>query len=155
MLKAHALRGMCTALGQVLVDHLDPWRRPTQRHGPLDQLILASRTFTVVHQLARGRLPDVDIRQLRTVRIGNLMAYLGPNHGCAPLLPEPGHPASAESGRRGIGPVAAARWGPGCSIRAGAPHNSSRGTVGGALTTRRVRAGAVSWCISSLPVSIA
>src|SRR6266702_8204949 len=116
---------MCPTLGQVLVDNLDSWRRPAQCHGTLDQLILPCRAFTVVPQLTRSRLADIDIRELRTVRIGDLMTYLRPDHDCMPFPPWPGHPASAESGRRGMGPVAAARWGPGCSTSSGgsSPHH--------------------------------
>src|SRR5437016_662347 len=129
MLEAHTLRGMSPTLGQVLIDNLDSWGRPTQGHGPFNELILAGRTFAMVQQLARGRLPDVDIGELRPMRIGDLGARMCRSHGCSPFLQQSGHPASAESGRRGIGPVAAAHVRRGGSTRWGAPDDSPRGTV--------------------------
>src|SRR5712692_1452317 len=146
MLEAHALRGIRTTLGQILVDDVDPCRGSAERHGALDQLILPSRAFTVVDQLARSRLPDVDIGQVRTVRISDLGARVCSYHGCSPARSRPGYSASAGSGRRGSGPAAAACVHPGSSTGSRTPGDSPRGTV---------RAGAVSWCISSLPVSIA
>src|SRR5215470_15047599 len=129
MLEAEALRGIRPTFGQVLVDNLDPWCRPTQGHGSRDELILAGRTFAVVHQLARGRLPDVDIGELRTMRIGDLGDRVCRSHSGSPWLQQSGHPTSAESGRRGIGPVAAAHVRRGGSIMVGAPGDSLRGTV--------------------------
>src|SRR5215471_15995430 len=99
MLETQALRGMWSTLGQVLVNNLDPWSWPTQGHSTLDEFILPGCTFTVVHQLARSRLSDVDIRQLRTMRIGDLEARVCRSHGCSPLLQWPAYPASAGSGR--------------------------------------------------------
>src|SRR5215470_3359317 len=129
MLEAEALRGIRPTFGQVLVDNLDPWGRPTQGHGPRDELILSSRTFAVVQQLARSRLPDVDIGELRTMRIGDLGARVRRSHGCSPWRQQPRHPASAESGRRGIGPVAAEYVCRDGSTMVEALGDSPRGTV--------------------------
>src|SRR5215471_19638696 len=129
MLEAHALRSIGPTLGEVLVDNLDPWCWPPQGHGTRDELILAGRTFAVVQQLARGRLPDVDIGELRTMRIGDLGARVRRSHGCSPWRQQPRHPASAESGRRGIGPVAAEYVRRVGSTMVEAPGDSPRGTV--------------------------
>src|SRR6516164_8055877 len=129
MLKAHALRGIGPTLGQVLVDNLDPWCWPTQCYGTRDELILSGRTLAVMQQLARGRLPDVDIGELRTMCISDLGARVCRSHSCSPGLQESGHPTSAESDRRGSGPVAAAHVRRGGSTMVGAPGDSLRGTV--------------------------
>src|SRR5215831_5755650 len=129
MLEAHPLRGLRATLGQVLVDNLDPGGWPTQCHGTRDELILSGRTFAVVYQLARGRLPDVDVGELRPMRIGDLGARVGRSHSCSPWLQQSGYPTSAESGRRGIGPVAAGHVRRGGSTMVGAPGDSLRGTM--------------------------
>jgi len=57
-----AFRGR-RAAALVLVDDEDPLLRPAQRDRPLGQGILKLRGLTVVRDLLRRRLADVDDRQ--------------------------------------------------------------------------------------------
>jgi len=58
--EAEALGGATGGASEILVDHLDQGRRPAERLGAGDELILAGRGLRIALDLSGARLADVD-----------------------------------------------------------------------------------------------
>ncbi len=67
-LKAAAPFARCSRLAEVVIDDFDPLLWPTEEDRPVDQPVLQLGALLMLADLPGGRLPHIDVGELRSVR---------------------------------------------------------------------------------------
>lgn len=71
LLEAHPLDGAGSGFAKVFVDDMDPFMRPAESDGTIDEAVLQLRAFLMMPHLVHGRLADVNISELAAMRGGH------------------------------------------------------------------------------------
>ena len=104
--EADALDDAAGGATKIFVDHLHLRRRPAERVGPGDELVLAGRGLRVALELGRARLADVD--HGRALALGG--ADPGVLHQGRPPRPSTRSATATGSSHEGQSPPGPTRW---------------------------------------------
>src|SRR3954469_12304564 len=135
-LRARARVAAGAGQAEILVNDLDPRRRPAHLLCPVGELVLSTRALLVDQHLPRGRLPDVD--ECAQAEVAGLDLGRDGVHGTAPLARRlaPASPGAAAAAARSTARPRSA------ASRAGSRPRAARGMGSGSVAWQASGTGA-------------